>query len=42
MLVALEPKVAFEKVGKMLNNWYCFIRQNNIQNATKLREALQH
>ncbi|WP_396279240.1 hypothetical protein ACH5HS_11040, partial [Bacillus paralicheniformis] len=22
----------------MLNNWYCFIRQNNIQNATKLRE----
>ncbi|MCM3422360.1 hypothetical protein RZN08_12140 [Bacillus paralicheniformis] len=26
----------------MLNNWYCFIRQNNIQNATKLREALQH
>lgn len=42
MLGALEAKVAFEKVGKMLNDWYCFIRQNNIQNATKLREEIKN
>jgi len=37
MLGALEAKVAFDKVGKMLNDWYCFI-----QNATKLREEIKN
>ncbi|MEC4202479.1 hypothetical protein OU809_11115 [Bacillus paralicheniformis] len=33
----MEAKVAFDKVGKMLNDWYCFI-----QNATKLREEIKN
>ncbi|MFN2747750.1 MULTISPECIES: Rap family tetratricopeptide repeat protein [Bacillus] len=37
----MEAKIAFEKVGKMLNDWYSSIRQNNIQNATKMKDEIQ-
>ncbi|MCY8015099.1 aspartate phosphatase, partial [Bacillus haynesii] len=37
----LVARVAFENVGKMINDWYGFIRQHNIEQATKMKKEIQ-
>ncbi|MBS4161987.1 aspartate phosphatase, partial [Klebsiella pneumoniae] len=34
-------KIAYEKMGQAINDWYKVIKQHNISKATEIREEIQ-